>query len=109
MSAHVLYPSLDTQNVATLSKPILTGLLREEMGFKGLIITDDLSMGSINENKKNIPISSEVSTTKSEEILNENISPELATEPVVEEKKPVREKSESTASEADKAKDESKS
>jgi len=62
-----------------------------------------------NENKKNIPISSEVSTTKAEEILNEKISPEPATEPVVEEKKPVREKSESTASEADKAKDESKS
>ena len=62
-----------------------------------------------NENKKNIPISSEVSTTKAEEILNEKISPEQATEPVVEEKKPVREKSESTASEADKAKDESKS
>ncbi len=44
MTGHVLYPALDNKNVASFSKPILQGLLRQEMGFKGLIVTDSLDM-----------------------------------------------------------------
>lgn len=44
MTGHVLYPVLDSKNVASFSKPILQGLLRQEMGFKGLIVTDSLDM-----------------------------------------------------------------
>ena len=44
MTGHVLYPALDSKHVASFSKPILQGLLREEMGFKGLIVTDSLDM-----------------------------------------------------------------
>jgi beta-N-acetylhexosaminidase len=47
MSSHALYPSLDPEKPATLSGRILTGLLREDLGFQGLIITDDLEMGAI--------------------------------------------------------------
>jgi len=47
MSSHALYPALDPENPATLSPVILNNLLREKMGFKGLIITDDLEMGAI--------------------------------------------------------------
>ncbi|HEV8539709.1 MAG TPA: beta-N-acetylhexosaminidase [Nitrospiraceae bacterium] len=47
MTAHVLYPSLDAQAPATLSPAILTGLLREQMKFEGLILTDDLEMHAI--------------------------------------------------------------
>jgi beta-N-acetylhexosaminidase len=47
MSSHAVYPSLDPIHPATLSQAILTRLLRETMGFKGLIITDDLEMGAI--------------------------------------------------------------
>jgi beta-N-acetylhexosaminidase len=47
MTSHALYPSLDPENPATLSPVILNGLLREKMGFRGLIITDDLEMGAI--------------------------------------------------------------
>jgi beta-N-acetylhexosaminidase len=47
MTSHALYPSLDPENPATLSPAILRALLREKMGFKGLIITDDLEMGAI--------------------------------------------------------------
>lgn len=47
MSAHILYPALDADTPATLSHRILTGLLREQLGFKGLIITDDLEMQAI--------------------------------------------------------------
>lgn len=44
MTGHVLYPALDKKEVASFSKPILQGLLREEMGFKGIIVTDSLDM-----------------------------------------------------------------
>jgi beta-N-acetylhexosaminidase len=47
MSSHAVYPALDPKHPATLSQEILTHLLRDTMGFKGLIITDDLEMGAI--------------------------------------------------------------
>jgi beta-N-acetylhexosaminidase len=47
MTAHVLYPALDAQRPATLSAPIVTGLLRQALGFDGVIVTDDLEMQAI--------------------------------------------------------------
>ncbi|BAX80990.1 glycoside hydrolase family 3 N-terminal domain-containing protein [Labilibaculum antarcticum] len=48
MVSHLNVPALDSlQKVATLSKPIVTHLLKEEMGFKGLIFTDALNMRGI--------------------------------------------------------------
>ncbi|OGW68825.1 MAG: beta-N-acetylglucosaminidase [Nitrospirae bacterium RIFCSPLOWO2_01_FULL_62_17] len=47
MTAHVVYPALDAQRPATLSPAILTGLLREQWGFDGVIVTDDLEMHAI--------------------------------------------------------------
>ena len=47
MTAHVLYPALDAQRPATLSPTILTGLLREQWGFDGVVVTDDLEMRAI--------------------------------------------------------------
>lgn len=47
MAAHVRYGALDPDDVATLSRPILTGLLREELGFRGLAMTDSLDMGGV--------------------------------------------------------------
>lgn len=45
MTAHVSYPALDPTGVAaTVSRPILQGLLRDELGFKGAIVTDSLLM-----------------------------------------------------------------
>ena len=44
MTAHVLYPALDGENIATLSPDIITGLLREELGFDGVVISDDMLM-----------------------------------------------------------------
>ena len=46
MSAHVVYPALDDLP-ATLSKPVLTGLLRRELGFGGVVVTDALNMRAI--------------------------------------------------------------
>ena len=47
MSAHILFPAIDDDLPATLSRTILTRLLRQEMGFTGLIFTDSLSMNAI--------------------------------------------------------------
>lgn len=47
MTSHTIYPNLDRDNPATLSPKILTGILRDELGYQGLIITDDLEMGAI--------------------------------------------------------------
>jgi beta-N-acetylhexosaminidase len=47
MSAHVLYPALDARFPATLSAAILTDLLRDDLRFKGLALTDDLEMHAI--------------------------------------------------------------
>jgi beta-N-acetylhexosaminidase len=60
MSSHIALPALDSSTVAgasqplptpaTLSRPILTGLLRDEMRFDGLVYTDSLSMFAISQN-----------------------------------------------------------
>ncbi|WP_431916005.1 beta-N-acetylhexosaminidase [Nonomuraea jabiensis] len=48
MSAHLVFPKLDPSgDPATLSKPILTGLLRQKLGFKGVISTDALNMEGV--------------------------------------------------------------
>jgi beta-N-acetylhexosaminidase len=47
MTAHVLYPALDESNPATFSASILRDLLRREMGFAGVLISDDLEMGAV--------------------------------------------------------------
>lgn len=48
MTAHISVPALDSADVpATLSAAVLTKQLREEMGFRGLIVTDAMDMGAI--------------------------------------------------------------
>ena len=48
MSAHITAPALDQANVpSTVSRKVLTGLLREELGFRGLIVTDAMNMAGI--------------------------------------------------------------
>lgn len=45
--AHILYPALDEDNIATLSPAIMTGLLRDELGFDGIVMSDDFRMGGL--------------------------------------------------------------
>ncbi|WP_447970092.1 beta-N-acetylhexosaminidase [Nitrospira sp. M1] len=49
MSAHVHYPALDDTVPATLSHRVMTTLLRDELGFSGVILSDDLEMNAIAE------------------------------------------------------------
>ncbi|WP_026699675.1 beta-N-acetylhexosaminidase [Salibacterium aidingense] len=50
MVAHILFPQIDDQYPSSLSRPIITGLLREDLNFNGVVITDDMTMGAIAEN-----------------------------------------------------------
>jgi beta-N-acetylhexosaminidase len=47
MTSHTIYRNQDSEYPATLSEKILTGLLRNELGYDGVVITDDLEMGAI--------------------------------------------------------------
>ncbi|MBV2355193.1 glycoside hydrolase family 3 protein [Streptomyces sp. J2-1] len=47
MSAHILVPALDPDRPGTLSRRVLTELLREELGYRGLIVTDGMEMRAI--------------------------------------------------------------
>lgn len=49
MISHVNYPALDTNYPASLSKNIIQNTLRDKLGFKGIVITDDLEMGAISQ------------------------------------------------------------
>jgi beta-N-acetylhexosaminidase len=50
MTAHVVYPGLGVHTAATLSSRIMTDLLRSELGFEGVLFSDDLGMGAITKN-----------------------------------------------------------
>lgn len=50
MTAHIVYPALDAQHPATLSYPILTGLLRQQWDYRGVVITDGMDMHAIAQN-----------------------------------------------------------
>ena len=47
MTAHIVYPALDAENPATMSRAILNDLLREEWRYRGVIITDGMDMHAI--------------------------------------------------------------
>lgn len=50
MTSHILFPTFDSEYPATMSRRILNDLLREELGFQGIIVTDCLEMGAVKEN-----------------------------------------------------------
>ncbi|NGP88386.1 glycoside hydrolase family 3 protein [Fodinibius halophilus] len=47
MTAHIFNAQLDSTYPATLSKPTITGLLRDKLGYDGVVFSDDLMMGAI--------------------------------------------------------------
>lgn len=50
MIAHILLPKLDNEHPASFSSAVINDLLRKEMGYQGVIISDDMTMGAIKEN-----------------------------------------------------------
>ena len=47
MTAHILYEKIDKNNVATFSKKIISKIIRKKIGFKGILISDDISMKAL--------------------------------------------------------------
>ena len=47
LTAHIFNATLDPEHPATLSQPTVTGILREQLGFDRVVISDDLQMGAI--------------------------------------------------------------
>jgi beta-N-acetylhexosaminidase len=47
MTAHVVFAALDPTRPATLSEQVVTGLLRDQLGYRGVIVSDDLDMQAI--------------------------------------------------------------
>lgn len=54
MVGHLLMETIDPDTPASLSKPVITGLLRKELGFDGVVITDDMTMGAVVQGEKGI-------------------------------------------------------
>ncbi len=50
MTAHILLPQIDNEFPASLSGKVITGILREQLNFDGVVITDDLTMQAISDN-----------------------------------------------------------
>jgi beta-N-acetylhexosaminidase len=48
MTAHVIYSAIDAHNPATVSKAVITDIVRGDIGFDGLLMSDDLSMQALN-------------------------------------------------------------
>lgn len=47
MTAHIIYTALDPERPATLSSTVIADVLRREVGFDGLLMSDDISMGAL--------------------------------------------------------------
>ncbi|VAX04609.1 beta-N-acetylglucosaminidase [hydrothermal vent metagenome] len=50
MTAHVVYSAIDAENPATLSEKVIRQVIREEIGFKGVLISDDINMKALSGN-----------------------------------------------------------
>ena len=47
MVSHAMYPQIDPDHPASLSKAIITDWLRKDMGYNGVVVTDDMDMGAL--------------------------------------------------------------
>ena len=47
MTAHILYSKIDKKNVATFSSKIIKDIIRKKIGFKGILMSDDISMKAL--------------------------------------------------------------
>jgi beta-N-acetylhexosaminidase len=47
MVAHCIYPHIDPDQISTVSRKVVTGILRDQLGFQGMITTDSITMGAL--------------------------------------------------------------
>jgi beta-N-acetylhexosaminidase len=55
MTAHVVFSAIDPVAPATLSTAIVGGVIRDSMGFRGLLMSDDISMGALSGSLSDLP------------------------------------------------------
>jgi len=48
MTAHIIYSKIDSKNVSTFSKKIIKEIIRKKIGYKGILMSDDISMKALN-------------------------------------------------------------
>ncbi len=69
MTAHVRYPAFDEASPATLSRALVNDLLRDELGYDGLVVTDDMAMGAIAKHQAPAPAAVEAVRTGCDLVL----------------------------------------
>ena len=47
MTAHILFTKIDKKNVSTFSRKIINQIIRKKIGFKGILMSDDISMKAL--------------------------------------------------------------
>jgi beta-N-acetylhexosaminidase len=79
MAAHITFPAIDLAPglAATLSPTVLTGLLRDEMGYEGLIFTDSLDMGALAQSGYPAPVAAAAALAAGADVLLFNHGHEL--------------------------------
>jgi beta-N-acetylhexosaminidase len=75
MTAHVFLRHYDPDSPATLSRLVLDGLLRNELGFSGVILTDDLGMGALKNNYSDEDVVAEAVDAGADILLHANVHP----------------------------------
>jgi len=50
MVSHILFPAVDANAPSSMSKAMVTDILKQKLGYKGVIVTDDLAMGAVIKN-----------------------------------------------------------
>lgn len=84
MTAHIVYDFLDSSNPATFSPKILNGLLKQELGFKGLVISDSLDMAGATKGSSLIEASAKALNSGVDMILTSKRSPKLTHKQLME-------------------------
>lgn len=53
MTAHIRYPRIDPDHCATMSRVLVADLLRQQLGYQGVVVTDDIGMGAVSSRFEN--------------------------------------------------------
>ena len=80
MTTHIIFSAIDNEYPATLSSKVLTNLLREELGYEGLIVTDAMEMGAVTNNFGGHDVTSVLAVKAGADILTytSNTNPKTA-------------------------------
>src|SRR5690606_3672201 len=76
MTAHVCVPAIDEEQPATLSRAVVQGVLKETLGFRGVVMSDDMSMKAVSERADQGTIAVEAIAAGCDVVLLSNTTPD---------------------------------